>query len=155
MCVGSNLSVSRAELPDHLIGSVSGDRLGKSSWALKENLHKALTQLFCIHGASKNIPLRAWFLVPFLLSLKALKAIQRIWVIKIRHDKAAYGVEDHGWLFKLHKSAPFQASLLRIAAAAMDSTVKVPPQTWNLGKCITVPLWERCWKMHKKGERRE
>ena len=131
----------RAELPDHLIRSVSGDRLGKSPWALKENL---------CHGPSKNIPLWA-FLVPYINHSKHSKLFKNLG--GKNHARAAYSKIMVGCSCCSNcTNQPFQVSLLRIAAAAMDSTVKVPPQTWNLGKCIVVPL-ERCWKMHKTGER--
>lgn len=131
----------RAELPGHLIRSVSGDRLGKSPWALKENL---------CHGPSKNIPLWA-FLVPFINHWRHSKLFRNLG--GKNQTKAACSKIMVGCSCCSNcTNQPFQVSLLRIAAAAMDSTVKVPPQTWNLGKCIVVPL-ERRWKMHKKEER--
>ena len=121
--------------------AVSGDRLGKSPWALKENL---------CHGPSKNIPLWA-FLVPYINHSKHSKLFKNVG--GKNQTKAAYSKIMVGCSCCSNcTNQPFQVSLLRIAAAAMDSTVKVPPQTWNLGKCIVVPL-ERRWKMHKKEER--
>lgn len=139
--IGTFAQITPPARPGHLIGSVSGDRLGKRPWALKENL---------CHGPSKNIPLWA-FLVPYINHSKHSKLFKNVG--GKNQTKAAYSKIMVGCSCCSNcTNQPFQVSLLRIAAAAMDSTVKVPPQTWNLGKCIVVPL-ERCWKIHKKEER--
>ena len=139
--IGTFAQITPPARPGHLVGSVSGDRLGKRPWALKENL---------CHGPSKNIPLWA-FLVPYINHSKHSKLFKNVGgknQTKVAYSKIMVGCS----CCSNCTNQPFQVSLLRIAAAAMDSTVKVPPQTWNLGKCIVVPL-ERCWKMHKKEER--